>query len=263
MNGQGSKTIRKVRRKKVEPTKAIADAAPTAKIPTPGSLDAFAVIAQSSLDAIPMGFCVCRTDTSLVRYNRRAVELWGRELPLGEPTAHYSDNLRRYRADGEPLRFDSTPVAQALRSGERVVGAELVIEQPDGARVPVLMNVQPLKDDAGRVEGAVCSFQELTERKRAEEALRASEAELQSVINRTPFMMVRCSRDIKIAFILALALMPGALGEWFYRTLVGVRWGESQWTFALRLFGFSIVGLAAYCLLCLVGETKPKPRHGT
>ena len=59
----------------------------------------------------------------------------------------------------------------------------------------------PLKDAIGRVEGAVCSFQELTERKRAEEALRASEAELQSVINRTPFMLVRCSRDLRYRFI--------------------------------------------------------------
>jgi len=201
MSGQGFKTIRRVRRKKVEPAKAIAHTAPTATIPTPASLDAFTIIAQSALDAIPTGFCVCRADTSLVRYNRRAVELWGRELPLGEPTAHYNGGLRRYRADGEPLHFDSTPVAQAMRSGECVIGAELVIEQPDGARVPVLMNVQPLKDDAGHVEGAVCSFQELTERKRAEDALRASEAELQSVINRTPFMMLRCSRDLRYRFM--------------------------------------------------------------
>ena len=50
-------------------------------------------------------------------------------------------NCAAIGADGEPLHFDSTPVAQALRSGERVIGAELVIEQPDGTRVPVLMNV--------------------------------------------------------------------------------------------------------------------------
>src|SRR5277367_3383744 len=201
MSGQGSKTIRRVRQKKAERANAVADSAATAKTPSPTVLDAFTLISQNSLDAIPTGFCVCKADTSLVRYNKRAVELWGRELPLGEPTAHYSGDFRRYRPDGEPLHFDSTPVAQAMRSGECVIGAELVIEQPDGVRVPVLMNVQPLKDDAGRVEGAVCSFQELTERKRAEEALRAREAELQSVINSTPFMLVRCSRDLRYRFI--------------------------------------------------------------
>src|SRR5581483_12451435 len=49
--------------------------------------------------------------------------------------------------------------------------------------------------------GAVCGFQVLVERKLAEQALRDSEAELQSVINRTPFMLVRCGRDMRYRFI--------------------------------------------------------------
>jgi PAS domain S-box-containing protein len=144
-------------------------------------LDAFAAIDQRALDAIPTGFCVCKADSSLVRYNERAVELWGRRPPLGDPGEQHGATFRRYRPDGERLGFESTPVARSMRSGERVMGAELVIERPDGSRVPVLMNVQPLKTASGHVEGAACSFQELTERKRAEEVLRASEAELRSL----------------------------------------------------------------------------------
>ena len=46
------------------------------------------------------------------------------------------------------------------------------------------------------------AFSELTERKRCRSrALRASEAELQSVINRTPFMLVRCGRDLRYRFV--------------------------------------------------------------
>ncbi len=170
-------------------------------VSTPPGLDAFRDIDQGALDAIPNGFCVCRADSGLVRYNRRAVELWGRTPPLGDPNDQYGSSFRRYGADGEPLPFESTPVATALRTGEPVAGAELVIERPDGSRIPVLMNAAPIQDGSGRIAGAVCSFQELTERKRAEEALRASKAELQSVINRTPFMLVRCSRDLRYRFI--------------------------------------------------------------
>jgi len=170
-------------------------------VSTQPGLDTFADIEQIALDAIPTGFCVCRADSGLVRYNSRAVELWDRTPPLGKPAEQYGPTFRRYGPDGEPLHFDSTPVARAMRTGERVIGAELVIERPDGSRVPVLMNVAPLKNSSGLVEGAVCSFQELTERKLAEEALRASEAELQSVIHRTPFMLVRVSRDLRYRFI--------------------------------------------------------------
>jgi len=164
-------------------------------------LDAFAQTEQSALDAIPTGLAVCRRDGSLVRYNKRAVELWGRALRLGDPAERSTGYFRRYSADGAALRFDASPAARALRTGERVIGAEIVIERPDGSRVPVLMNVAPLKTPSGDVEGAVCSFQELTERKQVEEALRASQAELQSVINRTPFMLVRCSRDMRYHFV--------------------------------------------------------------
>jgi len=163
--------------------------------------EAFADIDQSALDAIPTGFCVCRADGALVRYNRRAVELWGRAPRVGDPSEVAERNFHRYTPEGVPLPFAATPVAVALRSGVPVRGAELFIERPDGSQIPVLVNVAPLKDAAGNVDGAVCSFQELTERKRAEEALRASQAELQSVINRTPFMLVRCGRDLSYRFV--------------------------------------------------------------
>ncbi len=163
-------------------------------------LDDYIDIEQRTLDAIPTGFCVCISDGSLLRYNRRAVELWGKTPRLHEKE-QFGGDFRRYDADGAPLSFAATPVGLALRKGEPVLGAEIIIERPDGSRLPVLMNVEPLKTQTGRIEGAVCSFQELTEHKRAEEALRASEAELLSVINRTPFMLVRCDRDLRYRFI--------------------------------------------------------------
>jgi PAS domain S-box-containing protein len=178
----------------------------------PSGIDVFIDLDQAALDAIPTGLCVCTAEGALIRYNRRAVELWGRALPLGDPNQQHGSGFRRYQADGAPLPFAATPVASVLRSGQPILGAEVIIEQPDGSRVPVLMNVAPLKSKSGRVEGAVCSFQALTERKRIEEALRASEAELQSVINRTPFMLVRCSRDLHYRFV-----------SQAYAQLVGVR----------------------------------------
>ena len=180
----------------------------------PSGIDVFIDLDQAALDAIPTGVCVCTAEGALIRYNRRAVELWGRALPLGDPNQQHGSGFRRYQADGAPLPFTATPVAKVLRTGEPVMGAEVVIEQPDGTRVPVLMNVAPLKSKSGRLQGAVCSFQALTERKRIEEALRASEAELQSVINRTPFMLVRCSRDLHYRFVSqAYAQLIGARRE--------------------------------------------------
>jgi PAS domain S-box-containing protein len=164
-------------------------------------LEAFRAIDQCALDAVPTGLCVCGADGVLVRYNQRAVELWGRAPRLDEPAEIEGACFRRYTSGGHPVPFDASPVAAALRTGKTALDEELVIERPDGSRIPVLMNVAPLVTRSGRIEGAVCSFQEYTERKRAEDALRASEAELQTVINQTPFMLVRCSRDLRYRFI--------------------------------------------------------------
>jgi PAS domain S-box-containing protein len=178
---------------------------------TASALAAFLEVEQSVLDAVPTGLCVCGTDGRLRRYNARAVVLWGRAPRLDDPRELDSGAFRRFAPDGAPLPFAATPVGVALRTGATLLDAELTIERSDGSRMPVLMNVAPLKDAAGRVEGAVCSFAEFTERKRAEEALRASEAELQTVINRTPFMLVRCSRDLRYRFI------SQAYAEWVGR----------------------------------------------
>jgi PAS domain S-box-containing protein len=162
-------------------------------------LAAFLAIEQSVLNGVPAGLCACATDGGLLRYNRRAIDIWGRAPRLGDPAEFHL--LHRYGADGKPLVFAAAPVGRALRTGESISGAELLIERPDGSRIPVLMNVAALHDPIGVIEGAVCSFQELTKRKQAEEALRASEAELQAVIHQTPFMLVRCSRELRYRFV--------------------------------------------------------------
>ena len=163
-------------------------------------LKAFIEIEQSALDAIPTGLCVCRADGTLARYNRRAVTLWGRAPRLDDPSEISAGNFRRYTPQGMALAFAATPVATTLRTGQPVVGAEIIIERPDNTQVPVLMNVAPLDDGQGRVVGAICSFQELTERKRAEEALRSSEERFSTIFQSSPVAMflTRAAHEYRI-----------------------------------------------------------------
>ena len=131
------------------------------------SYDAFAATDQAALDALPVAICLCSADGTIVRFNRRAVELWGRTPRPGDAHDNYAGSARLYRLDGEELPHASNPMETALRTGEPQHDKELVIERPDGSRIVVLVGIDVLKDDSGATQGAISSFQDITDRKQA------------------------------------------------------------------------------------------------
>jgi hypothetical protein len=60
-------------------------------------------------------------------------------------------------------------MADVLRTGVSVREQEVHIERPNGLRGIALVDIEAVKDGAGNIIGAVNCFQDITERKRAEE----------------------------------------------------------------------------------------------
>jgi PAS domain-containing protein len=56
------------------------------------------------LDLLPAAVYVCAPDGVILRFNRRAAELWGREPLLGDPRDRFCCSYRMYRPDGDSLR---------------------------------------------------------------------------------------------------------------------------------------------------------------
>jgi PAS domain S-box-containing protein len=124
---------------------------------------------QALLDLLPAAVYICALDGTIVRFNRRAAELWGREPLLGDPRDRFCGSYRMYRLDGGSLPHDECPMADILRNGTPVRDQEVVIERTDGSRCIALVNIRPLKDAAGNITGAVNCFHDITERKQAEQ----------------------------------------------------------------------------------------------
>lgn len=55
-----------------------------------------------------------------------------------------------------------------LRTGAPARDMEVIIERPDASRVTVLVNIAPLRDETGKLIGAVNCFRDLTANKQAE-----------------------------------------------------------------------------------------------
>jgi PAS domain S-box-containing protein len=87
------------------------------------------------------------------------------------------------------------------RAGERRVESNLHLRRRIGEPVSVLLSSTPtavFHDGAHVYQTAIV---DLTERERAERALREKEAELEQVITQTPFMLTRCTRDLRYRYV--------------------------------------------------------------
>jgi PAS domain-containing protein len=69
------------------------------------------------VDVMPVAVYVCDASGIIQDYNRRAVELWGREPKLGDPAQRYCGSLRLYAPDGTLVPHQESKMAEVLRTG--------------------------------------------------------------------------------------------------------------------------------------------------
>src|SRR5438552_2281650 len=124
---------------------------------------------QAILDASPIGIVLFRRDQTVQRCNPAferlvgwtADDIVGRRVPLGEEIE------KRW-----------TPFVAQLDRGEGFSGLEIRIRRKDGSEFDAALAGAPLADEQGRPAGFVANIEDISDRKRAEEALRRSETYL-------------------------------------------------------------------------------------
>ena len=80
------------------------------------------------------------------------------------------------------LQGEEEKILEKLKNGERIEHYETARLRKDGSRVDVSLSISPLQDSSGRIIGASKISRDITERKRAEDALRESEARKSAIL---------------------------------------------------------------------------------
>lgn len=122
-----------------------------------------------------LGVAVYTTDAEghITFFNEAAADFWGRRPEIGE---EWCGSWKLFWPDGRPMAHDECPMAIALKEGRSVRGYEGVAERPDGTRAAFVPYPTVVFDAHGTLVGAINVLVDVTERRRAEEALRAANA---------------------------------------------------------------------------------------
>lgn len=119
------------------------------------------------------GECTIINKAGAAMFGYEPEELLGRNI---HETVHYS------RPDGSPYPVEDCPIIRAFQMGQGIRADNEVFWRKDGTPFPVEYSSHPIVED-GISKGAVVSFFDITERKRAEEALTTSEANYRAIFD--------------------------------------------------------------------------------
>ena len=142
---------------------------------------------RTIVDTAHEGILASNLDGVVTYANRRAAEMLGYtpEEMIGRPSLDFIDPTRHE---------ESKKLRDQFRKGERRRG-DFCVRHRSGADVWVSAAVSPLLDPAGVVTGLIYMNVDITERKRAEQALRESESRVRALLDANPDLIVRLTRD--------------------------------------------------------------------
>jgi PAS domain S-box-containing protein len=152
-------------------------------------------LSREAIETLPAAVYMTDAEGRITFYNEAAAALWGFRPELGK--SKFCGSWKLYWPDGTPLPHDQCPMAMALHQRRAIHGIEAIAERPDGTRVPLIPYPTPLFDADGRLTGAINMVVDITERKRAEEALAERESQLAVFVEHAPAAIAMFDREMR------------------------------------------------------------------
>jgi PAS domain S-box-containing protein len=142
---------------------------------------------QSVLQQMPAGVVVAEgANGDIVLRNRVATEFWRSDVARSENMQDSNGYFRAFHPDGRPFEKDEWPLLRALNQGETRVGEEIEVVKLNGERRFLRINSAPIRNRDGAIIAAAAAFEDVTERRTSDRALRESEQKFRSLAEVAP-----------------------------------------------------------------------------
>ncbi|MFB6248797.1 MAG: PAS domain S-box protein [Salinibacter sp.] len=138
------------------------------------------------LETSPAAITVLDADGDFVQASGRAEDVFGLTREAVADRSFNDPEWRIRTPDGRPMPEEELPFRRVMATEDPIRDIEHTIEWPDGTRRLLSVSGAPLHDADGALEGAVFHLDDITERRRAEERLRARETQLRGLTNSVP-----------------------------------------------------------------------------
>lgn len=150
---------------------------------------------QTIINQIPAGVVICDESGNVSMMNERSFKTYRQLFGQGNILKDEYNGAKRYRFNGENCSLSELPLACSLRSGLVFEGAEIVLQESGGIKRHIVCNTTPLRDDDGRIKGAVGIFRDETHAKEAE---KERESFIYNVSHdmRSPLSIILCQAQI-------------------------------------------------------------------
>ncbi|WP_432737709.1 PAS domain S-box protein [Maridesulfovibrio sp. FT414] len=198
----------------------------------------------SIMETSPMGILVMDSDGRIIFANDQAARVHGvtRNDIIGK---QHNDPVWKISShDGTPFPEERLAFNRVMKIRNAVLDIRHAIHWADGRRVLLSINASPLFASGGKINKVVATVEDITTRKKVEEALKESAYRFRSLVKTAESVIILLSPDKKILEFNRMAeelfgrTRHEVLGRNYFELFVPERlWGESSRQFASVLSG--------------------------
>ncbi|WP_298435705.1 ATP-binding protein [Geobacter sp.] len=147
------------------------------------------------METLPVGVWIIDHDGLILRSNPAGEKIWGGARYVG--IERYGEYRGWWAATGKRIEPHEWGAARAITKGETSLDEVIEIEAFDGRRKTILHSAVPLRDQMGKIVGAIVVNQDITERKRAEDEVRRLNAELEERVAERTSELEAANRELQ------------------------------------------------------------------